>query len=182
MNFYRVYFKRAQTQGLFSDGGPFYVPREFQGQGRHDITADGVLYASADAVSSVAENLKRFINLKLKPDHFALKGDYKLALAEFTLNNAALLDLRDAREMVRIKTGPVSIATNDRKITQALSRAVFERGVEGFLWWSTLEAKWTNVTLFESRIKPKVKLEQSVLLTPDMPEVQAAARALHIQL
>ncbi len=182
MDFYRVYFKKAQPQGLFSDGGPFYVPREFQGQGRHDITDDGILYASVDAVSSIAENLKRFINLKLKPDHFVLKGDYKLALARFTLEGANILDLREAKEMVRTKTGPVSIATHDREITQALSRAMYQQGVDGFLWWSTLEAKWTNATLFENRIRKKVKLQQSELLTPALPEVRAAAKALHIQL
>jgi hypothetical protein len=46
---------------------------------------------------------------------------------------------------------PSQVATNDRSITQSGASEVFSRHPEavGLRWWSTIEALWPNVTLFD---------------------------------
>lgn len=182
MKLYRIYFKKNQPSDPFTDGGPFYVPREFQGNGRHDIVDDGVLYCSLDPVSAVAEYLKKYTNLNVDESIFELKTRAQLALAEFQLIQAQIIDLRDVRQMMKTKTGPVSIATHDREITQALSKMLYQQGYDGFIWWSALEAKWSNMTLFENRIKKKLKVVKTMLITGALPVVKQAAATLNIKL
>jgi hypothetical protein len=46
---------------------------------------------------------------------------------------------------------PSQVATNDRSITQIGAAELFSRHPQanGFRWWSTIEALWPNVTLFD---------------------------------
>ena len=46
---------------------------------------------------------------------------------------------------------PSQVATNDRSVTQAGAAELFSRHPEasGLRWWSTIEALWPNVTLFD---------------------------------
>jgi len=47
---------------------------------------------------------------------------------------------------------PSRIATLRRATTQRIAAAVFRDGAAGLSWWSTLDAEWTNVTLFRERV------------------------------
>ena len=60
---------------------------------------------------------------------------------------------------------------------------LFEEGVDGFLWWSSLEASWTNAEREPRDPRPKEKLklvEPLVPLTTHLPSVQQAASRLKI--
>jgi hypothetical protein len=46
---------------------------------------------------------------------------------------------------------PSGVASRDRAVTQAMAVRAFEAGALGLSWWSTLDAAWTNVTLFAER-------------------------------
>jgi hypothetical protein len=73
-----------------------------------------------------------------------------LAAIEFD-ENGELLDLDDPSVLVGEGLRPSQIATNDRAITQAGAAEIFTRHaqVAGMRWWSTIEALWPNVTLFD---------------------------------
>lgn len=182
MKLYRVFTKIPASDAIREFGGPLYVPREFQGNGRHDIPDDGIIYCALDAVSAIAENIKGFINLTINNDDFKRKGKAVQALAEMAMTGERLIDLRDAKEMVKTKTGPMAIATHDREITKGLCKMIYDKQVDGFIWWSTIEAKWSNVTLFESRVKNKIQVQKIIPLTTAMADVKKAAKLLQIKL
>ena len=46
---------------------------------------------------------------------------------------------------------PSWVASRDRIVTQAMAVRIHEAGGMGLSWWSTLDAAWTNVTLFAER-------------------------------
>jgi hypothetical protein len=105
-------------------GGPLWFPRMLQGNGRHDNPElYGCLYVSVEPVSSVAEQLQR--------------------LAGTSLDDPAVLMGEGLR--------PSRIATNDRSVTQAGAGEIHARHAQavGLRWWSTIEALWPNVTLFD---------------------------------
>ena len=55
-------------------------------------------------------------------------------------------------------------------------------GVDGFKWYSAIETKWTNLTLFTSRIENKVSVKKEDIqkLNIDLIEVQEACMFLGI--
>jgi hypothetical protein len=75
-----------------------------------------------------------------------------LALAQLDLDDGVeLLDLDDPAVLVREDLRPSAVATRSRAVTQRQAATLFERhaGVGVLSWWSTLEASWRNVTLFD---------------------------------
>ena len=64
---------------------------------------------------------------------------------------AALVDLDNPVVLGRGRLRPSQVATRDRRLTQPQARALFEQhpDVAGLRWWSTHEALWANVTLFD---------------------------------
>ena len=60
---------------------------------------------------------------------------------------------------------PSGVASRDRAITQSMAERAFEAGAMGLSWWSTLDAAWTNVTLFAERA-----FETGVITFDDSPE------------
>jgi hypothetical protein len=133
-------------------GGPLWFPRMLQGSGRHDNpTLYGCLYASSEPVSAVAEQLDRFVGTSLEALDLVRRG-LPLALATITLDDeASLVDLDDPAVLVGEGLCPSQVATNDRSVTQAGAADTFNRHGEvvGLRWWSTIEALWPNVTLFD---------------------------------
>jgi hypothetical protein len=78
---------------------------------------------------------------------------------------------------------PSMVATRRRTVTQQLARALFEEGVAGFSWWSTLAAERTNVTLFYERAVGATRVVGPPRpLTTTMPEVQRAAQDLGVRI
>jgi hypothetical protein len=76
----------------------------------------------------------------------------------------------------RERLRPSAVATRRRDLTQPQARLLHERhpGAAGLRWWSTYEALWTNVTLFD-RAAPQVRVRSVRALGLDDPVVQEAA-------
>ncbi len=134
-------------------GGALWFPRPFQGTGRHDNPARyGCLYVCESPVSAIAEALAPFRGTgDLHPDLLSRMGR-PLACAELELTgSAALIDLDDPTVLAAEALRPSAVATTRRDSTQAYAARLFEAhpGAAGLRWWSTLEASWINVTVFD---------------------------------
>ncbi len=68
------------------------------------------------------------------------------------------------------------MATRDRAVTQPQALALYRAhaGAAGLRWWSTWEAQWANVTLFD-RAAPRLRLVEVAELTLDHAALIAAA-------
>jgi hypothetical protein len=165
------------------DPEPLAVARSLQGGGRHDnpdrYTA---LYLSIEPISAVAERIQAFRGDRLTAADLRLSDGRVLAMA--TLDDSQvppLVDLDDPHVLVDIGRRPSEVASGRRRRTQALALDRFETGAVGFSWWSTLEAEWTNVTLFDVRLPTGALATQDVTaLATSHPAVIAAADRLGI--
>jgi hypothetical protein len=157
--------------------GALWFPRVFQGEGRHDNPdLYGCLYLSASAVSCVVEQLARFRGQRLLPSLLRRRG-LPLALADLELEDGAeLVDLDDPAVLRRERLRPSVVATRQRGVTQPQARRLHETHprAAGLRWWSTYEALWPNVTLFD-RAAPRVRVRSVRALGLDDPVVQEAA-------
>jgi hypothetical protein len=152
-------------------GGPLYVPRAFQGAGRHDSPDRfGVLYASRSPVSVVAE-VVRALRLHRIARRDLVFEDRPLALAS----------LDDPTELASRRLRPSTVATRKREVTQAQAVALYEQGHSAFAWWSTIEASWINVTLFADRAVPHLSMAgEPEPLTLDHPALMEAAEVVGV--
>lgn len=160
-------------------GGALWWPRMLQGAGRHDNPGlYGCIYVSETAVSAVAEALAPFRSTgELVPEMLA-RGDRPLALAALSLDpEEALLDLDDGGVLANEGLLPSMVATRDRALTQGWARELHARHprAAGLRWWSTLEAAWINVTLFDRAAPALSVAELRTLETGDEVVRQAAA-------
>ena len=171
-------------------GGALWFPRPFQGAARHDDPARyGCLYVAEDPVSAVAEALAPFRGTGDLDAEMLTRMGRPLGLAELALDDAAsLIDLDDPAVLVReqlrpsqVAEGlrPSEVATGRRAATQGYAARLFDAhpAAAGLRWWSTLEASWINVTLFD-RAAPRLRLRHVRALDPAAEEVAAAARFL----
>jgi hypothetical protein len=184
LDLFRVFDWDGSSAGR-RDGGPLFVARTRQGAGRHDAPAlYGAWYCALEPVSAVAESIQYLRGSRLTDADFRRAGNVVKALVGLRLDpGVPLIDLDDPSELTRRGLRPSRVATMDRPVTQRIAASIFEEGAAGLRWWSTLEAAWTNVTLFHERALPRVAIEQATRpLTVRMPEVQAAAAHLGIQL
>ncbi|MBO0893096.1 MAG: RES domain-containing protein [Acidimicrobiales bacterium] len=162
-------------------GHPLWVPRPLQGTGRHDAPESyGCLYLSEEAVSAVAEALAPFRGTgDVGPELLARSGR-PLAIVELDLDPAALLiDLDDPVVLAAEALRPSIVATGRRWVTQAYALQQFERHPEaaGLRWWSTLEASWIHVTLFDRALR-SLAVQQVRPLAIDDDVVTAASAHL----
>jgi hypothetical protein len=157
-------------------GGALWFPRMLQGQGRHDNPNDyGCLYVTAQAVSAVVEHLVRFVTTTFDPTMLTHRG-VPLALATIEVpDEVELVDLDDPKVLVRERLRPSAIATRNRKRTAPDALALFEAHPDagGLKWWSTYEASWPNLTLFD-RVSTRLRLRGAERLTPRHEAVQEA--------
>jgi RES domain-containing protein len=163
---------------------PLDVPRTRQGANRHDnpdrYTA---LYLARDPISAVAEAIQGFRGRTLTDADLERADGRRLALA--ALDDAdlpSLIDLDDPSVLVARGWRPSRVATRRRSTTQALAAALFDDGAIGCAWWSTLEAEWTNVTLFGERIGRLPLAGPAEPLSVGHPAVVAAAEHLGVGL
>ncbi|HZT94497.1 MAG TPA: RES domain-containing protein [Gaiellaceae bacterium] len=160
-----------------------WFPRPYQGDGRHDNPdLYGCLYLSERPLSCVVEQLARFRGQRLSPALLVRRG-LPLALAELELvDSAELVDLDDPAVLRREQLRPSLVATREREVTQPQARALYERhpGAAGLRWWSTIEASWLNVTLFD-RAAGWVELLSVRRLAVEDEEVAAAAQTLGLR-
>ena len=157
--------------------GALWFPRVFQGEGRHDNPeVYGCLYVTVQAVSCVVEQLARFRTQRLTASLLRRRG-LPLALAALELpDDAPLVDLDDPAVLRRERLRPSLVATRHRTVTQPQARALYEhrRDAAGLRWWSTFEASWSNVTLFDRSAK-SLRVRTVEPLALEHPEVVAAA-------
>jgi hypothetical protein len=163
--------------------GPLHVPRERQGSGRHDAPASyGALYCSQQAVSAVSEAIQFFRGHSLTTADLSRPGGRVAALATLDLaEGLSLVDLDDPQSLVERRLRPSRVATGERDVSQQIARGVYSEGAAGLSWWSTIEASWTNLTLFDERCRRALAVAgRPVLLTTKTPELLAAAERLGI--
>lgn len=157
--------------------GPLWFPRVFQGEGRHDNPETyGCLYLADRAVSCVVEQLAAFRGQRLAASILRRRG-LPLALAEIELDDTAtLIDLDDPVVLRRERLRPSRVATRHRSVTQPQALGLYRRhpGAAGLRWWSSWEALWTNVTLFD-RATPILRLVGARELTLDSAVLLEAA-------
>lgn len=162
---------------------PFAVPRDRQGAGRHDnpdhYTA---VYLARQPIAAVAESIAAFRNVLLTPDALR-RGPVFRSLA--TIDDSGfpeIVDLDDPAVLIARGLRPSRIATGIRTVTQQIALDVWEGGSAGISWWSTLEATWTNVTLFRERLSTANVVVDATALEIDSQVVVEAADHLGVQL
>jgi hypothetical protein len=182
VNLFRCF---AWNEGALLDepDGPLWFPREFQGEGRHDNPGVyGCLYLSDRPVSCIVEQFARFRGQRLSPALLRRRG-MPLALAELALpDTAALIDLDDPVVLRRERLRPSRVATRERRITQPQARALHAKHLKalGLRWWSSYEALWMHVTLFD-RAARDLQVKDVRPLTIDDPAVAEAADRFGMQ-
>jgi hypothetical protein len=167
------------------ESGALYVARQAQGSGRHDNPERyGALYASRSPESAVAERIQGFRGQVLTNAALRRPDGTSYVLASIDDSGLArIVDLDDPRELVRRKLRPSAVATRMRSVTQAIALRIFQEKekVEGLSWWSSLEASWTNVTVFAERAVEKLRVgEKPEILSVDHPVLHAAAEILGV--
>ena len=177
MILYRCFAWDRQAKPAEPDG-PLWFPRVFQGDGRHDNPVlYGCLYLADRAPSCVVEQLARFRGQRLSPPLLRRRG-LPLALAALELEDAApLVDLDDPAILRRERLRPSLVATRHRDVTQPQARRLHAQHVAaaGLRWWSTYEALWVNVTLFD-RAAARLRVASVQILTMGDPAVLEAAQ------
>ena len=162
---------------LNASDGPLWFPRIFQGEGRHDNPETyGCLYLADRPVSCIVEQIAAFRGQRLAAPMLRRRG-FPLALAEIQLDDdAALVDLDDPAVLRRERLRPSRVATRDRSVTQPQALGLYRRYPEaaGLRWWSSWEALWANVTLFD-RAAPLARLVDVRELTIRDPALVQAA-------
>jgi hypothetical protein len=169
----------AWNRGARDDApdGPLWYPRPFQGEGRHDNPDTyGCLYLADRAVSCVVEQLAAFRGQRLTAALLKRRG-LPLALAHIQIDDeAAIVDLDDPKILSRERLRPSRVATRDRSVTQPQALALYRAHADaaGLRWWSTWEAQWANVTLFD-RAARLLRVAEVEELTLDDSALIAAA-------
>jgi hypothetical protein len=160
--------------------GALWVPRAFQGDGRHDNPdLYGCLYLTDREVSAVVEQLARFRTQRLQAPLLRRRG-LPLAVAALELDDGAeIVDLDDPGVLRRERLRPSLVATRRREVTQSHARALHAAHprAAGLRWWSVFEASWINFTLFD-RALPALSVVDVRELTLDDESVAAAAEFL----
>ena len=146
-------FAWNRAAGDDAQDGPLWFPRIFQGEGRHDNPDTyGCLYLADRAVSCIAEQLAAFRGQRVTKSILRRRG-LPLAVAEIELrtSDTAVIDLDDPVVLRRERLRPSQVATRTRAITQVQALALYRAHTDaaGLRWWSTWEALWANVTVFD---------------------------------
>ena len=176
MTVYRCFAWRSAGRDDQPDG-PLWFPRVFQGDGRHDNPeAYGCLYLSDRPESCIAEQLAAFRGQRLTASMLR-RRDLPLALGRLEIRDSAtLIDLDDPSVLLRERLRPSQVATRSRSVTQPQALALYRRrpSAAGLRWWSSWEALWANVTVFD-RASAALRAIEVTELTLDHPNLLAAA-------
>jgi hypothetical protein len=163
--------------------GPLWVPRVFQGEGRHDNPdLYGCLYLTDREVSAVVEQLARFRTQRLQAALLRRRGlPLALAALEFS-DGVEVLDLDDPAVLVQERLRPSAVATRRRHVTQPQARALHGARPQAaaLRWWSIFEASWVNYTVFD-RALPALSLVGVRALAVEDESVAAAADFLGLR-
>jgi hypothetical protein len=154
------------------------MARAHQGYGRHDNPDSyGCLYLAEEAISSVVEQLAPFRGQPPSPSMLTRRG-LPLALASIELpGTARLIDLDEPATLSAHELRPSRVATRRREITRPQALALYRRHrrAAGLRWWSTFEALWANVTLFDRSASSLRAVDVRTLQLEDPIVTEAAA-------
>jgi hypothetical protein len=159
-----------------------WYPRELQGAGRHDNPdLYGCIYGALEPLSVVVEALAPFRASGNLSDSMLVRAGSRLGLSEIDAD-VEVLDLDDPAVLRRERLRPSRVATRRREVTQPIAAALYEKHPDAgaLSWWSTLEASWQNVTVFD-RVARRLKLRSTAVLTLDHPVVREAADFLGLR-
>jgi hypothetical protein len=158
-----------------------WFPRELQGNGRHDNPDRyGCLYLSASPMSAVAEALAQFRGAGVLTRGMLIRANLPLVLVQVDCaGDRSLIDLDEPKVLTSTQLRPSQVATRARTITQAYAARLFDAhpAAIGLRWWSTLEARLTNFTLYD-RAASALRLVDSETLTLEHSATREAADLL----
>lgn len=181
MILYRCFAWNRRARPADRDG-PLWFPRELQGEGRHDNPdAYGCLYVADRPVSALVEQLARFRGQRLTAGMLVRRG-LPLALAVVELpDGRRVVDLDEPAVLSAHELRPSLVATRSRAVTQPQALTLYRRHsrAAGLRWWSTYEALWANLTIFD-RAAPALRLADVRRLRPNDPDIAEAAELLGI--
>jgi hypothetical protein len=168
-------------------GHALFVPRGLQGGGRHDNPdLYGVMYLSEQPFSAIAEHLAHLRGQRLD-DTDLERGGLRLALVELEVPaESRCHDLDEPKVLTKLRLRPSEVATRNRAVTQKWAARIYRahRSVGAIRWWSTLEASWHHVTLFDralDRIDRIVQRRPPERLHALHPMVRRAAEQVGIR-
>jgi hypothetical protein len=168
-----------------SRGHALWIPRVLQGAGRHDNPQlYGAMYLSEQALAAVAEGIAHLRGQRIE-DADLERGGLRLALLGLEASvEGRLWDLDDPRVLVERELHPSQVATRLRQTTRRWAADLFRVRPrrDGIRWWSTLEASWMHVTLFDRAlpcIEPAAAPEP---LRVTHPVVRQAAEAVGVRI
>ncbi len=166
-------------------GGPRFNPRAQQGSGRHDNPAlYGAIYVSRLPISAIAEWLAKFRGQTIESSDLDRVDGRRLAVVGFAdLAPDETIELDEPRELAARGLHPSGVANHQRTATQRLAADLYAEELSGFGWWSTLEASWSNLTLFAERSLSRLTIDQAPRrLSIDDPDVREAADAIGVRI
>jgi hypothetical protein len=162
-------------------GGALWFPRELQGAGRHDNPARyGCLYAAEQPVSAAVEALAPFTATGRLSASMLVREGRPLALTQLELDDRSrLVNLDSPQVLIDVRLRPSQVATGARTVTQAYAERIFNEHPDalGLRWWSTIEASFTNLTLYD-RAAPHMRFIEATRLTVEHQAVREAAALL----
>ena len=184
MRLFRV-FPYAPSAASGELGHPLFVPRSFQGGGRHDNPDPyGALYLSQEPTAAVAEHIAHLRGQSLA-DSDLDRGGLRLAIVELDAPiERRMHDLDEPRVLAQWRLRPSEVATRRRSVTQRWAARVYRgRGSPwGVRWWSKLEASWLHVTLFDRAVDRLGMRDPPERLTTGHSAVQKASEELGIEI
>ncbi len=137
------------------------------------------MYVSETPVSAIAEHLAPFRGTGRLLSPMLMKFGLPLALVELRLpDEAGLIDLDDPDVLKDNNLRPSQVATRVRETTQVEAQKLFSEHPEaaGIRWWSTLEASWINVSIFDRAIEALTLGDEVVLNTSNALVRESADR------
>lgn len=161
-----------------------------QGAGRFDVPhLSPVWYLGESPAHAVAEVIQGLRNQILDADDL-VRFRKPLALVETELSSPAMgnhangiADLCDPLVLSEFNIRPDSIASSSIAVTQPLAERLYETGLTGFRWWSSLFGDWHTTIVFDRRLsRGKLRFRRPEPLSVRSDAVIEAAARLTIKL
>jgi hypothetical protein len=131
-------------------------------------------------VSPIAEMLASFRGTGPLTSRMLVRGGVPLALAQLSLRDGVrIVDLDDPAVLLDVSLCPSQVATARRIVTQADAARLFSLSAApaALRWWSTIEASYANLTVFD-RARHDMDLVDVTPLGPTDASVREAAELL----
>lgn len=105
-----------------------------------------------------------------------LPGSHRCLVTYAVPDDLAILDLDDARALLRRRLKPSQVVTRDRAVTQAWALRIHgEGGHAGVRWWSYYNPDWGSIGLWD---RERIEVGDVTPLTRESPELETARQLL----